>query len=177
MVAQTAVNQQTTRVLPNSRTPVRPHMDQTPTSSGGSDRPDMSWASTPAARKIMQHNRSRDTSIELAVRRIVHARGMRYRVNARPEKDIRRTADILFPGARVAVFIDGCFWHGCESHYRPPVANADYWERKVARNRARDIGTTVLLSERGWKVLRFWEHESPEMVADAIERAIRGSSA
>ncbi len=75
------------------------------------------------------------------------------------------------------MFIDGCFWHGCESHYRPPVANADYWERKVARNRARDIGTTVLLSERGWKVLRFWEHESPEMVADAIERAIRGSSA
>lgn len=102
-------------------------MDQIPTTSLGPSQQDMSWASSPATRKIMHHNRSRDTSIELAVRWIVHARGMRYRVNARPEKDVRRTADILFPRARVAVFIDGCFWHGCETHYSPPVANADYY--------------------------------------------------
>ena len=87
----------------------------------------------------MQANRSRDTSIEWAVRRIAHARGMRYRVNARPEKDIRRTADMAFRGSKVAVFIDGCFWHGCEAHYTRPASNVDYWADKVARNRARDI--------------------------------------
>ncbi|WP_173921738.1 very short patch repair endonuclease [Agromyces sp. Marseille-P2726] len=136
-----------------------------------------SWASSPAARKVMQANRSRDTSIEWAVRRIAHSRGMRYRVNARPERDIRRTADMVFGGPRVAVFIDGCFWHGCTAHYTRPVANSDYWGDKVSRNRARDIETNNLLRERGWTVLRFWEHEKPSEVADVIERAVRGVEA
>ena len=115
-----------------------------------------SWASSSASRKVMQANRSRDTRSEWAVRRIAHARGMRYCVNARPEKDIRRTADMVFTGRRVAVFMDGCFWHGCEAHYKLPSSNIDYWADKVARNRARDLETNRVLSERGWTVLRFW---------------------
>ena len=136
-----------------------------------------SWASSPAARKVMQANRSRDTSIEWAVRRIAHSRGMRYRVIARPESDIRRTADLVFFGARVAVFIDGCFWHGCEAHYTRPKSNAGYWSEKVERNRQRDLETSALLSQRGWTVLRFWEHEDPSAVADGIEAIVRGPAA
>ena len=125
----------------------------------------------------MQANRSRDTSIELAVRRIAHARGMRYRVNMRPERDIRRTADMVFSGPRVAVFIDGCFWHGCEAHYTRPTSNAAYWSQKVERNRQRDLETNMLLSQHGWTILRFWEHEDPVAVADAIEAIVRDSAA
>jgi DNA mismatch endonuclease (patch repair protein) len=125
----------------------------------------------------MQANRSRDTSIELAVRRIAHARGMRYRVNMRPERDIRRTADMVFSGPRVAVFIDGCFWHGCKAHYTRPTSNAAYWSQKVERNRQRDFETNILLRQHGWTILRFWEHEDPVAVADAIEAIVRDSAA
>jgi DNA mismatch endonuclease (patch repair protein) len=130
------------------------------------------WASSAAARKVMQGNRGRDTVAELAIRRLVHARGLRYRVSARPEGDLRRTADLLFTRARVAVFIDGCYWHGCSEHFNLPVTNVDYWETKVGRNRSRDIETTAVLEERGWLVLRFWEHEVPTDVADVIETAV-----
>jgi len=125
----------------------------------------------------MQANRSRDTSIEWAVRHIAHSRGMRYRVNARPERDIRRTADMVFAGPHVAVFIDGCFWHGCEAHYTRPTSNATYWSEKVERNRQRDFETNMLLGQRGWTILRFWEHEDPAAVADAIEVIVRGTAA
>lgn len=118
----------------------------------------------------MQGNRGRDTKAELAVRRLVHARGMRYRVNVRPERDLRRTADLLFTRARVAVFIDGCYWHGCPEHFSMPATNLDYWESKIGRNRHRDVETTALLEERGWTVLRFWEHEAPTSVAERIAR-------
>lgn len=135
--------------------------------------PAESWASSPSVRKVMQANRGRDTSVEWAVRRIAHARGLRYRVDARPERDIRRTADMVFAGPRVAVFVDGCFWHGCAAHYRSPTMNVDYWTGKVMHNQARDQETNRLLEERGWTVLRFWEHEPPTEVADAIERVVR----
>lgn len=121
----------------------------------------------------MQANRGRDTKAELAVRRLVHARGLRYRVNVRPERDLRRTADLLFTRARVAVFIDGCYWHGCPQHFSIPATNLDYWEGKIGRNRRRDIETTALLEERGWTVLRFWEHETPGSVADSIAEAVQ----
>lgn len=136
--------------------------------------PGGSWASSDAARATMRGNRSRDTKPELLVRRIVHAAGYRYRVNARPEKDLRRTADLLFRPARVAVFIDGCFWHGCPEHYVPPRANADYWLPKIARNRERDRDSTRRLEEAGWTVMRFWEHEDPDLVAGEISTAVRG---
>lgn len=131
------------------------------------------WASSDAARKTMQANRGRDTKPELAVRRLVHASGLRYRVNARPERDLRRTADLLFTRARVAVFIDGCYWHGCPQHFTSPATNLDYWDTKIGRNRERDLETTTLLEERGWLVLRFWEHEPPTEVAKKIVERVR----
>ncbi len=121
----------------------------------------------------MQGNHGRDTKPELAVRRLVHAAGLRYRVNARPEKDLRRTADLLFTRARTAVFIDGCYWHGCPKHSTTPATNKDYWEAKLLRNRSRDIETTAVLEERGWLVLRFWEHENPVAVADRVVGSVR----
>lgn len=131
------------------------------------------WASSETVRKTMQGNRGRDTKAELAVRRLVHARGLRYRVNARPEQDLRRTADLLFTRVRVAVFIDGCYWHGCPDHFSMPATNLDYWRSKIGRNRLRDVETTALLEGRGWTVLRFWEHEEPALVANSIIETVR----
>jgi DNA mismatch endonuclease, patch repair protein len=132
-----------------------------------------SWASSDASRKIMRANRSRDTRAELAVRRLVHAAGLRYRVNVRPEPDFRRTADILFRQARVVVLIDGCYWHGCPEHFKMPSTNRGYWEDKIRRNRLRDIETTRLFEARDWMVLRFWEHEAPSTIAANIVDTVR----
>ncbi|MDI2035942.1 hypothetical protein PJL15_03076 [Paenarthrobacter nitroguajacolicus] len=121
----------------------------------------------------MQGNRSRDTKPELAVRHLLHAKGLRYRVNFRPLPSLRRTADVVFTRARVAVFIDGCFWHGCPAHYRPPGSNVTYWSAKVSRNRKRDCETTELLATAGWTVLRFWTHEDPASVVYEIVEAVR----
>lgn len=107
----------------------------------------------------MQAIRSRDTAPERLIRRLVHAQGLRYRVAARPLPDLRRTADMVFRPAKVAVFIDGCYWHGCPEHYVPPKTNSGYWSEKVVRNMARDRDTDQRLIEAGWTVLRFWEHE------------------
>lgn len=121
----------------------------------------------------MQANRSRDTQPELAVRRLLHARGLRYRVAVAPLPGLRRRADIVFTKQRIAVFIDGCFWHGCELHGRRSFQhNVDYWPTKIATNVARDLDTTARLETAGWHVLRFWEHESPLEVARAIEDAV-----
>jgi DNA mismatch endonuclease (patch repair protein) len=132
-----------------------------------------SWASSAATRKTMQGNRNRDTTAEINVRRLVHAQGLRYRVNARPEADLRCTADLLFPRARVAVFVDGCYWHGCPQHFTMPATNTAYWKRKIGRNQERDGETTAKLEERGWTVLRFWEHEPPASVARRVEQVVR----
>lgn len=136
-----------------------------------------SWASSDATRKTMKGNRGRDTKAELAVRRLVHATGLRYRVNARPEPDLRRTADLLFTRAHVAVFIDGCYWHGCPEHFNMPATNLDYWSTKIGRNQARDLETTSRLEQKGWLVLRFWEHETPSSVAERIGRIVRARRA
>lgn len=109
----------------------------------------------------MRGNRSRDTKPELAVRRLLHAEGLRYRVNARPLPEVRRTADIVFRAKRIAVFIDGCYWHGCPAHYVPSKSNRDYWKGKIEANVARDAQTNVLLSDAGWTVLRYWAHDQP----------------
>jgi DNA mismatch endonuclease (patch repair protein) len=125
----------------------------------------------------MLGNRRRDTSPEWAVRRLLHARGLRYRVDVPLAFDRRRRADITFTKAKVVVFIDGCFWHGCPQHYVPPKSHVEYWEPKIAANRARDVETAGRLREQGWTVLRFWEHEDPQEVAAMIERAVRGPQA
>ncbi|MEN3538364.1 very short patch repair endonuclease [Microbispora sp. ZYX-F-249] len=126
-----------------------------------------SWASSEAVRKSMRSNKGRDTKPELSLRRAVHALGLRYRVGIRPVKSVRRTADIVFTKAKVAVFLDGCFWHGCPLHHTVAVTNAGFWAEKVRRTRERDAETDQLLKEAGWRVLRVWEHEDP---ADAAKR-------
>lgn len=132
-----------------------------------------SWASSAGRRRNMQANRSRDTAPELAVRRLLHAQGLRYRVDVRPVPEIRRRADIVFPRKKIAIFIDGCFWHGCPDHGRPTFAqNVHYWPDKIAGNQARDQETSQLLTAAGWRVLRFWEHQNPVDVAEAVRAAV-----
>lgn len=121
----------------------------------------------------MRGNRSRDTAPEMAVRRALHAMGLRYRVNARPKPGFRRTADIVFRPAKVAVFVDGCFWHGCPEHYRAPESNVEYWWPKIARNVERDGETTAALEATGWLVLRFWEHDGLEATVATVAEAVR----
>lgn len=115
----------------------------------------------------MLANRSRDTSPEKLLRSALHAMGLRFRVCARPTAGLNRTADIVFRPARIAVFVDGCFWHGCATHYTAPRANADYWQEKVRRNQERDHQTDEQLAATGWQVIRVWEHDD---VADAARR-------
>ncbi|MEU1794696.1 very short patch repair endonuclease [Streptomyces californicus] len=135
--------------------------------------PEGSWASSAARRRNMQAIRSRDTKPERLIRRLVHANGLRYRVAARPLPDLRRTADLVFRPAKVAVFIDGCYWHGCPEHYVSPKTNPGYWSEKVARNIARDRDTDEQLTAAGWLVLRFWEHQSSDACALSIISAVR----
>lgn len=129
--------------------------------------------SSDRVRAVMRGNRSRDTKPELAVRRLLHADGLRFRVDFRPVGAIRRRADIVFTRARIAVFIDGCFWHGCPTHHVPSKTNTNYWTPKIDQNRARDRETNRLLTDSGWEVLRYWSHEPAETVAASIEAAYR----
>ena len=132
--------------------------------------------SSAAASAVMRGNRRRDTRPELAVRSALHRRGLRFRVDVPVLKDRRRRVDIVLSGPRVALFIDGCFWHGCPSHGSQPVANSDYWSRKLAGNVARDRDTDARLRREGWRVIRVWEHEDPDAAAAAIERVVRGEA-
>src|SRR5438309_6923561 len=104
-----------------------------------------SWASSPAIRRSMQGNKGWDSSPEMAVRRAVHSAGLRYRVGTRPLPGVNRRADLVFRRARVAVFIDGCYWHGCPDHFVRPKSNVDYWDTKIGRNVKRDRQTDALL--------------------------------
>ncbi|MGN6414947.1 very short patch repair endonuclease [Flexivirga sp.] len=132
-----------------------------------------SWASSPGRRRNMQANRSRDTGPELAIRRALHRLGLRYRVASAPEPSIRRRADIVFTRARVAVFIDGCFWHGCPEHGRSNFNhNAEYWSAKIAANAARDADTNAKLEQSDWHVLRYWEHDDAETVVAEIQEIV-----
>ncbi|MGW7448570.1 very short patch repair endonuclease [Kitasatospora sp. NPDC054795] len=128
--------------------------------------------STPAVSARMSRQASRDTAQELAVRRLLHAGGYRYRVQRPVPGMPRRTVDILFPGPKVAVFLDGCFWHGCPQHATHPKSNAEWWRTKLGRNIERDTETTEHLRDEGWTVLRFWEHETPEDVALRVAETV-----
>lgn len=116
---------------------------------------------------------TRDTSPELLLRRELHSRGLRYRVNIRPEVALRRSADIVFTKAKVAVFVDGCFWHSCPEHGTVPTANHQWWSQKLSANAARDRDTDLELRKAGWTVIRCWEHEDPRLLADAVELVVR----
>jgi DNA mismatch endonuclease (patch repair protein) len=122
----------------------------------------------------MQGNRRTDTSPERLVRSQLHRQGLRFRKDLVLKVDgVRIRTDIVFPTERVAVFIDGCFWHECPEHGRPPRANPAYWKAKLARNVERDARNTALLCGAGWTVLRHWEHESPDDVARSIANHVR----
>ncbi|MFC7464959.1 very short patch repair endonuclease [Brachybacterium sp. GCM10030252] len=126
------------------------------------------------ARRTMLANRRRDTTIEIAVRRHLHKAGLRYRVDYAPDPaQRRRRADIVFPKLRIAVYIDGCFWHGCPTHYSPPKSNSEYWLPKIERNRTRDEETTDALRALGWTVLRYWEHEGAAVIAGDVAAEVR----
>ncbi|WP_083542085.1 very short patch repair endonuclease [Kribbia dieselivorans] len=124
-------------------------------------------------RRRMSNTRGRDTKPEIALRRELFRRGLRYRVNLRVEPSLRRTVDIAFMRAKVVVLVDGCFWHGCPIHYVEPKTRADFWRQKIAGNRSRDRETTAALEAAGWTVLRFWEHESTAVMADRVTTAVR----
>ena len=113
----------------------------------------------------------RDTPCELAVRSVVHAMGLRFRIDW-PLPGTRRRADLVFVGAKVAVFVDGCFWHGCPEHGTWPKANADWWRNKIETNIRRDHDTDARLKADGWRVLRFWEHDESVRAARAIRHAV-----
>ncbi len=120
--------------------------------------------------------KKRDNGPEMAVRRLLHAAGLRYRVGWPVPGQRRRTIDIAFTRARLAVFIDGCFWHGCALHATSPKANAAWWAEKISTNRARDVDVSAQLEELGWLALRFWEHEDPEYVVSVIRSHLRRRS-
>ena len=103
----------------------------------------------------------------------MHRLGLRFRVAWRPVEEVKRTADLVFRGTRVAVFVDGCFWHACPEHFAPPRTNASYWGPKIERNRVRDAGVDAALRAAGWQVVRVWEHEHPWVAAYRIAAAVR----
>jgi DNA mismatch endonuclease (patch repair protein) len=99
--------------------------------------------------------------------------GLRFRVNRRPIPGLRRNADVVFGPTRVAVMIDGCFWHSCPIHRTSPKSNAKWWKDKLQKNRARDRETDAQFAEEGWKVMRVWEHEDPSAAARRIAAVVR----
>ncbi len=115
----------------------------------------------------MKRVRQKGTGAEMALRRALHAMGLRYRLQVPLLSQPLRTADLVLPGPRVAVFVDGCFWHGCPQHATWPKKNADFWRQKIEANMARDADTNRRLEELGWKVVRVWSHED---VGDAAKR-------
>lgn len=128
---------------------------------------------TSAVSARMSKQKSRNTGIEMALRKILHAAGFRYRVHRRPVKGVRREADLVFGPARVAVFVDGCFWHGCPEHGTWPKNNADYWRTKIETNRRRDANTDALLLEAGWLSVRIWEHEATDVAASRVIETVK----
>lgn len=116
----------------------------------------------------MSKQRTADTQIELRLRRLLHRAGLRYRVHRRPIPGLRRTADIVLGPAKVAVFVDGCFWHGCPSHGSFPKSNAEFWKAKIQGNRERDQDTHHRLADAGWVAIQVWEHDVVEEAASTI---------
>jgi DNA mismatch endonuclease, patch repair protein len=130
-------------------------------------------ASSEAVRVRFQRQKIRDTAPELALRKELHRRGLRYRVDVPLLGTRRGRADIVFSRARVVVMVDGCFWHRCPQHGLDPKANSAWWRQKLDRNVERDRRADAELVSSGWRVIRVWEHEAPALAADHIEAAVR----
>lgn len=129
--------------------------------------------SSAVVRRRMQQQQRRDTRPELELHRALHAAGLRYRVERPVIPGMRRRADIVFGPAKVAVFVDGCFWHMCPQHATAPKANADWWRQKLERNRERDRDTDQLLLDQGWFPVRVWEHEDMAEAALTVAEVVR----
>jgi DNA mismatch endonuclease (patch repair protein) len=121
----------------------------------------------------MQAQAVKNTAPELLLRRRLYALGLRYRIHARPVGAVRREADIVFTKAKVAVFVDGCFWHCCPDHGTQPLKNSEWWAAKFARTVARDADTNARLTDAGWCVVRVWEHEDPSAASQKVVDALR----
>lgn len=121
----------------------------------------------------METQRTRDTKPEVELRKLLHAAGLRYRVDRPVLPDLRRRrADVVFGPARVAVFVDGCFWHRCPTHGHIPKNNAEWWRAKLQRNVDRDRDTDRRLVDAGWVVLRFWEHDDMSQAAAMVHEVV-----
>ena len=128
--------------------------------------------SSPETSRRMAKVRQKGTDAETALRSELYRRGLRYRVDYKVLKKPRRVADVAFPGLKIAVFVDGCFWHGCPKHATWPKQNAEFWRQKIEANRLRDTDTNSRLLESGWTVLRFWEHEPPTEAVDIVVKMV-----
>ena len=128
--------------------------------------------SSPQASRRMAKVRQKGTDAEVALRRELYRIGLRYRVDYEVLKKPRRVADIAFPGRRIVIFVDGCFWHGCPEHATWPKSNAEFWRQKIEANQLRDADTNERLRSIGWTVLRFWSHESPVEVARVVANMV-----
>lgn len=128
--------------------------------------------SSPETSHRMAKVRQKGTDAEIALRRELYRIGLRYRVDYAVLKKPRRVADVAFPGLRIAIFVDGCFWHGCPEHATWPKSNAEFWRQKIEANRLRDADTNERLRALGWTVLRFWEHESPIGAAATVAETV-----
>lgn len=128
--------------------------------------------SSPEASRRMARVRQCGTDIEIELRRVLYALGLRYRLQVPLLSRPRRVADIVFIGSRVAVFVDGCFWHGCPLHATWPKANADFWRGKIEVNRARDADTDRRQRALGWEVVRIWAHESSTDTARRVANVV-----
>lgn len=129
--------------------------------------------SSPDVSARMSRIRNRDTDAEMRVRRELHQRGFRYRVNLAVAGPGRTRPDIAFTKQKVAIFVDGCFWHRCPEHATFPRSNQDWWAAKLERNVTRDRETDETLKRAGWVVLRIWEHVDPSAAADRIADVLR----
>lgn len=121
----------------------------------------------------MARVRQKGTRAELNLRKALHAQGLRYRLHVPLLAKPRRIADIVFPATKIAVFVDGCFWHGCPEHASWPKSNADFWRQKIETNRSRDADTDQRLQALGWKSIRIWEHEDANHAASHIAELVR----
>ena len=126
----------------------------------------------PVTSARLSKQRRRDTAPELALRKELHRRGARFFVDKAPLPGLRRRADLVFPRRRVAVYVDGCFWHSCPQHATHPKNNAQWWADKLAANVARDRDTDERLETGGWSVVRVWEHEPANSAADEVQTAL-----